>query len=621
MVLNEHNIDISSLLAARKGLGISANTKMKQLQWDKLSQQHTGNTVFGAEDTEKENDWIKKFQKDGIWQEMEDDFKAKQLVINLMAKQKRAELKSVLDPQTKKSVEILMNRVKKLEPEEIARKIELFDPQLCTDTFLSELKRLLPTPEQVGKLNVHRNASPEELAELHPADRLMVKLIQLDRLPARVDAMLFMCTFEESWKLLNKSTHQLIDANQDLMNSANFKELLSLILLIGNYMNGTGVKGGAFGFRVSSINKLVDTKSVNNTTLLHFLEKTVSRHFRDMERFLEELDRPAEAYRVNLLEVRRDLTELRTGFKRLRDELKEHHTNVDPTEFARQMRNFANKAERQLEDLVDDVNAADAAFKEVVRFYGEDEKMTSSEFYGIFKTFVTSYKKCQGDNRAIAQERLAAEKRKQTEEEAKANRLKTQELGLGLSDDNRSMVDDIMAKLRNGEVVRRRKGRPSDRPTVTDLPQANPIIPTATGDETADLAMDMLARLQSDGFKTFQSVSPSSTTPKTRRTRRARATTEAKIEKPIFALVDESSPPQTPDFAMAVPLTPTGSRDSESRRRSKSFGDYISPSIPPSPAEANLTVEHQSTSRSHETHDDEQEEEWDKTIIAAVVVE
>jgi len=81
-------------------------------------------------------------------------------------------------------------------------------------------------------------------------------------------------------------------------------------------MNGSGIKGGAFGFRVSSINKvgshthmtfpianlkfccqLVDTKSVNNTTLLHFLEKTVSKHFPDIEEFLDELERPAEAYR------------------------------------------------------------------------------------------------------------------------------------------------------------------------------------------------------------------------------------------------------------------------------------------------------------------------------------
>ena len=68
-------------------------------------------------------------------------------------------------------------------------------------------------------------------------------------------------------------------------------------------MNGTGVKGGAFGFRVSSINKLVDTKSLHNTTLLHFLERTVSKHFTDMEHFLDELNAPAEAYRGQSLRI------------------------------------------------------------------------------------------------------------------------------------------------------------------------------------------------------------------------------------------------------------------------------------------------------------------------------
>lgn len=36
---------------------------------------------------------------------------------------------------------------------------------------------------------------------------------------------------------------------------------------------------------------------MNNTTLLHFLERTVNKHFPDMEEFLEELAKPAEAYR------------------------------------------------------------------------------------------------------------------------------------------------------------------------------------------------------------------------------------------------------------------------------------------------------------------------------------
>lgn len=46
-----------------------------------------------------------------------------------------------------------------------------------------------------------------------------------------------------------------------------------------------------------TIIQLVDTKSVNNTTLLHFLERTVSKHFPEMEVFIAELEKPAEAYR------------------------------------------------------------------------------------------------------------------------------------------------------------------------------------------------------------------------------------------------------------------------------------------------------------------------------------
>lgn len=44
-----------------------------------------------------------------------------------------------------------MKRNKDLSPEEIARKVELFDKDLCTELFLGELKNVLPTPEQVNR--------------------------------------------------------------------------------------------------------------------------------------------------------------------------------------------------------------------------------------------------------------------------------------------------------------------------------------------------------------------------------------------------------------------------------------------------------------------------------------
>lgn len=490
--------NLNALLSARKDLPITPSTKMKQLQWDKLPHQQVSKTLWNDEEPEKEHEMLKKLQIDGVWMEMEEDFKAKQLVINLMARQKRAELKSVLDVETKKRVEILIQGVKKLEPEEIARKIQHFDQDLCSQVFLSELKRVLPSPEQVGKLNVYRNSGPEELAELHPSDRLMVKLIQIDRLGPRIEGMLYKCAFEERWSLLDQGARKLSEAGDALLHAKAFKELLSLILLIGNYMNGTGVKGGAFGFRVSSINKLVDTKSVNNTTLLHFLERTVSKHFPDMEEFLEELAKPAEAYRVNLQEVRKGLGDLRDGLKRIREELEEHFARIDQTErFGQQMWNFINKAKIQVDDLVDEVRLADTTFTEVIGYYGEEDNrnMNSSEFYGIFKTFVTSYKKCKADNQTAADERLATAKRKQAAETMRLNREKAMEM----SNQGTDALDSLLEKLRNGDTVGTRKNRRA-RPSAAETRPNAPLSLDLNGNPD-DLARDLLARLASSGFE------------------------------------------------------------------------------------------------------------------------
>jgi cytokinesis protein len=69
---------------ARKDMPITPNTKMKQLQWDKLHQQQVSKTFWQEEEHSKEEEMMAKLSNDGIWLEMEDDFKAKQLVINLL---------------------------------------------------------------------------------------------------------------------------------------------------------------------------------------------------------------------------------------------------------------------------------------------------------------------------------------------------------------------------------------------------------------------------------------------------------------------------------------------------------------------------------------------------------
>ena len=57
---------------------------MKQLQWDKLPQQQVSNTLWQEEEPSKEKEMIAKLSNGGILTEVEKDFKAKQLVINLL---------------------------------------------------------------------------------------------------------------------------------------------------------------------------------------------------------------------------------------------------------------------------------------------------------------------------------------------------------------------------------------------------------------------------------------------------------------------------------------------------------------------------------------------------------
>ncbi len=216
--------------------------------------------------------------------------------------------------------------------------------------------------------------------------------------------------------------------------------------------------------------------------------------------------------------------------------------------YAKQMWSFVGKATGQLEDLVDDVNHADSTFSEVVKYYGEDEKnMNSAEFYGIFKTFVTSYRvctvklylvllhlpsfaflqKCRSDNLTIAEERHAVEKRRQAAEDAR--KAKQQDVPQQNEEDT-AVLDNLLAMLGKGDIVGRKARRTKSRAVSRTASGNGPspltlntdVLLTKSGDETVNIARDMLMRLKSDGFDALTPSTPTASSMNMRRSRRKR---------------------------------------------------------------------------------------------------
>lgn len=376
---------------SRKDVAHVASRKMKQLQWEKVSKAQLAKTVWGdAEDADGLTG-----KAPSLWAEMEDEFKAKEIIYDAVKKKKETELQSVLSPDHRKHIEILMagTTAKSFsKPEVLSDAIAQFNSDLCSETFLRELQGVLPNDDDRGKLLTHSADTPAELEALHPADRLMVRLIQLPHLGDRVKGMLFQVRFRQNFDLLKESLALLQTACTDLRNAPLFRRLMSLILQVGNFMNGTNYAGGAYGFRIASINRLVDTKSNNGLNLLHFLERQISLHFPEIEGFLDELAKPSEANRVNFADMQATSKTMLADIRQIRSSLAADFTGATDG-YATKMFRFAAAAEEELIELRDGIIQADQAYRDVLAYYGEGEtKPQSQDFFGIFRTFTSSYK-------------------------------------------------------------------------------------------------------------------------------------------------------------------------------------------------------------------------------------
>lgn len=100
---------------------------------------------------------------------------------------------------------------------------------------------------------------------------------------------------------------------------------------------------------------------------------------------------------VNLTDVRKGLGDLREGLKHLLLELENHFNDpesITPRDgYPEKMWKFSAVAKGKLDGMVDRLALADASYQNTARFYGELDKLPStSEFFGVFKQFLASYK-------------------------------------------------------------------------------------------------------------------------------------------------------------------------------------------------------------------------------------
>ena len=134
------------------------------------------------------------------------------------------------------------------------------------------------------------------------------------------------------------------------------------------------------------------------------------------------------------------------------------------------------------------------------------------------------------------EERAALERRRQAQEDIKAARARNDEAAETGNDT--SVLDDLLNKLRNGDVVTRksRRARPTANQRITG--PLSPSLPNPENGDAVDIAKDMLEALKSDGFV----ATPSSPRPE----RADRLSKRARLRGTVISLESDLEGPLSP---------------------------------------------------------------------------
>uniref|UniRef100_A0A671K849 Disheveled-associated activator of morphogenesis 2-like n=1 Tax=Sinocyclocheilus anshuiensis TaxID=1608454 RepID=A0A671K849_9TELE len=333
---------------------------------------------------------------------------------------------SVIDGRRAQNCVILLSKLK-MSNEEIKRAIlEMDEREELAKDMLEQLLKFVPEKSDIDLLEEHKH----ELERMARADRFLFEMSRIDHYQQRLQSLFFKKKFAERLAEIKPKVEAILCASREVMRSKRLTQVLEVVLAFGNFMN-KGQRGNAYGFKVSSLNKIIDTKSSidRNITMLHYLIMIFEKNYPDILNIQQDLATVPEAAKVNLAELEKEVFVIRSGLKALEA--------VSHPSFTFTL-------------------MACTVFSKSLKHFGEEEGcMQPDEFFGIFDIFLQSFSEARHDLENMQRRKEEEERRMRMEAMLKDQREREKRAKKstgGSVSEEVGEFDDLVSALRSGEV-------------------------------------------------------------------------------------------------------------------------------------------------------------------------
>ncbi|KAI9533061.1 Diaphanous [Dissostichus eleginoides] len=474
-------------------------TSMKRLNWSKIRPQEMSESCFWVR--ADENQYAKPellcrvaltFGSQRTAKKEEEDLEDKKSI-----KKRIKELK-VLDAKIAQNLSIFLGSFR-MPYQEICRMIVEVDEEQLTEPMIQNLVKHLPEQEQLNALAKFKN----EYANLSEPEQFGVVMSSVKRLRPRLSNILFRLQFDEQVNNIRPDILAVNAACDEVRKSRSFGRLLELVLLLGNYMNAGSRNAQSYGFDLSSLCKLKDTKSADQTTtLLNFLAQVCEEEFPDVILFVEDLDHVDRSSRVSAENLEKCLRQMERQLLQLERDLETFSSPDDPNDILgagalmacaavvsrelecdldHNIHSFGKVAREQYDKLVIMHGNMETLYHNMLEYFAIDPKKTSvEELFTDLSNFRAMFTQALKDNlkrreTEEKQRRARAAKEKAEREKQERQQKKRRLLEVNGENDETGVMDSLLEALQSGAAFRdrrKRAPRPRDNQQKTISPSS-----------------------------------------------------------------------------------------------------------------------------------------------------
>ncbi|KAK0413541.1 hypothetical protein QR680_006862 [Steinernema hermaphroditum] len=346
----------------------------------------------------------------------------------LQRKMRSDTLVSVIDAQRSQNCTIMLSKLKLTNREIRTAMLTMDEKGKIPKDMIEQMLKYVPSREEMTLLKeaVEKYKSPAVLAI---ADRFLLEVGQIPRYEQRLKCLHIMRTYKERVDELVPCINAVIKASNSVSSNKKLKQLLSIILAIGNFLNYGKKSGNASGFAVTSLNAVAGVKSAMrcDRNLMHYIIGVVEEKYPELLRMQREMTGIFDAARCSRPEMEQEMrqveaslrvlsAELRVQEKILEEEEQELKENIENLEnnnnaeeprlkrrrtvkgdkFIKIVRAFLADSKTQYKEMEALHAEMNSKFFACVRYFAADGPGCSpDDFFGIFAKFLNTFSECR----------------------------------------------------------------------------------------------------------------------------------------------------------------------------------------------------------------------------------